>query len=203
MTTTMRVALVEGQGVVREGLRLLLEHHSRMDVVATGDALDGDLATAADVVVLSVGDQQAVGVVERLRRVASQRPIVVLSSSASPWFVRAALTAGARAYVLKQASAQELLRAVEVAAGGGTYVDPRVGALLASDGGRSRDGDLTAREVEVLRFLALGYTNAEIAKALGISVRTVESHRTNLQQKTAVEGRSGLVRYARDHALLD
>ena len=130
--------------------------------------------------------------------------IVVLTMQSDPAFAREALRAGAVGYLLKDAAESELVRAVRLAADGRTYLYPELGAKLAAEpsGPPPPDEDLTAREVEVLRLVALGHTNSEIASMLYLSVRTVESHRANLQQKLGVSSRAGLVRYALDHGLL-
>ena len=130
--------------------------------------------------------------------------IVVLTMQPDPAFARAALRAGAVGYILKEAAHEELLRAIESARQGRTYVDPSVGARLASAAGQppGRPDGLSHREAEVLERIVLGETNAEVAAALQISVRTVETHRAHIQQKTNCSSRSALVRYAREHGLV-
>jgi two-component system response regulator NreC len=122
-----------------------------------------------------------------------------------PAFAREALRAGALGYVLKEAADEELLQAVRLAAAGGTYLNPRLGARLAAEPPRPAGlpDDLTEREVEVLRLIALGHTNAEIASQLYLSVRTVESHRAHIQQKLRRTSRSELVHYALEHGFVD
>jgi two-component system response regulator NreC len=131
--------------------------------------------------------------------------IVVLTMQENPAFARAALRAGALGYVLKDAADDELVHAVELAADGRTYLNPELGAKLASAPAESegRPDNLSPRELEVLKLIALGHTNSEIASSLFLSVRTVESHRAHIQQKTSVTTRAELVAYARDHGLLD
>jgi two-component system response regulator NreC len=123
----------------------------------------------------------------------------------NPAFARAALRAGAAGYVLKDAAEDELMNAVTLAAAGRTYLNPELCAKLASEPleGAGRPDKLSPREVEVLQLIALGHTNSEIASSLFLSVRTVESHRAHIQQKTGANTRAELVTYARDHALLD
>jgi two-component system response regulator NreC len=122
-----------------------------------------------------------------------------------PSFARTALRAGARGYVLKDSADTELVEAVRRAAAGGTYLAPKLGAALAAtpDTPPGPPDDLTPREVEVLRLIALGHTNAEIGRQLYLSIRTVESHRAHIQQKLRRSTRAELVRYALDHAMLD
>jgi two-component system response regulator NreC len=122
-----------------------------------------------------------------------------------PAFARQALQSGAAGFVLKEAADGELLEAVRIAAGGGTYLNPGLGARLAAapPTPAGPPDDLSERELEVLRLIALGHTNAEIAEQLYLSVRTVESHRAHIQQKTRRSSRSELVRYALENGLVD
>jgi two-component system response regulator NreC len=132
--------------------------------------------------------------------------IVVLTMQADPEFAEAALQAGAVGYVVKEAASEELVKAIRLALDGGTYLEPALGAKIAADVTRGRqeaDDGLTDREREVLKLVALGHTNPEIASQLYLSVRTVESHRTHIQQKLRMTNRAELVRYALDSGLLD
>jgi two-component system response regulator NreC len=131
--------------------------------------------------------------------------VVVLTMQEDPEFARRALRAGAAGYVLKEAADDELVDAVRRVAAGATYLNPRLGAILAAAPPEPAGppDDLTEREVEVLRLIALGHTNTEIAGQLYLSVRTVESHRAHIQQKTRLSSRAELVRYALDHQLID
>jgi two-component system, NarL family, response regulator NreC len=135
---------------------------------------------------------------------AKQTAVVVLTMQNDPAFAREALRSGAHGYVLKEAADAELVQAVRAAAAGRTYLNPELGAKLAAAPPEPAGppDDLTEREVEILRLIALGHTNAEIGKQLYLSVRTVESHRAHIQQKTRRTTRSELVRYALDHALI-
>ena len=130
---------------------------------------------------------------------------VVLTMQDDTAFAREALRGGARGYVLKDAADGELAQAVRAAAKGGTYLNPSLGARLAAEppAPSGPPDDLTEREVEVLRLIALGHTNAEIAGQLYLSVRTVESHRAHIQQKLRRSTRAELVRYALDHGLVE
>jgi two-component system response regulator NreC len=122
-----------------------------------------------------------------------------------PEFARRALAEGANAYVLKEAADAELVEAIRRAAAGGVYLNPRLGAQMAAAKPEPTGppDDLTVRELEVLRLVALGHTNAKIGEQLFLSVRTVESHRAHIQQKLRLTTRAELVRYALDHHLLD
>ena len=122
-----------------------------------------------------------------------------------PAFAREALQAGALGFVLKEAAEEELLQAIRSAAAGDTYLNPRLGARIAAQPPvpSGPPDDLSEREVEILRMVALGHTNAEIATQLYLSARTVETHRAHVQQKLRVNTRAELVRYALDNGLLD
>jgi two-component system response regulator NreC len=131
--------------------------------------------------------------------------IVVLTMQNDPAFAREALRAGALGYVLKEAADAELIEAVRLAAQDRTYLHPELGAKLATAPPEPQGppDDLTEREVEVLRLIALGHTNSEIAGLLFLSVRTVESHRAHIQQKLRLSTRAELVRYALDKGLVE
>jgi two-component system response regulator NreC len=130
--------------------------------------------------------------------------VVVLTMQSNPAFARQALHSGALGYVLKEAADAELVSAVRAAADGRTYLNPELGArmALAPAAPAGPPDDLTGRELEILRLIALGHTNAEIGGRLFLSVRTIESHRAHIQQKTRRGTRAELVRYALDHGLL-
>jgi two-component system response regulator NreC len=130
--------------------------------------------------------------------------IVVLTMQDSTGFVREALRAGALGYVTKEAADAELVEAVRTAASGQPYLHPALGARLAAEPpDEGPPGGLSEREIEVLKLIALGHTNTEIASQLYLSVRTVESHRAHIQQKLRLTTRAELVRYALDHHLID
>ena len=113
------------------------------------------------------------------------------------------MSAGAIGYVLKEAADEELVEAVRRAAAGESYLNPRLGARLASEPQSGLPGDLSEREVDVLRLIALGHTNAEVAEQLYLSVRTVETHRAHIQQKLRLSTRAELVQYALEHKLIN
>ena len=133
--------------------------------------------------------------------------VLVLSMQDDPRYVREAFDAGASGYVLKEAADSEVVAAVREVAGGGRYVDPELGARLvaaeSAERKRAEEDPLSDREGEVLRLLALGHTNQEIAKQLYISVRTAETHRAHIMQKLRLSSRAELVRYALDRGLLE
>ncbi|HLH66101.1 MAG TPA: response regulator transcription factor [Solirubrobacteraceae bacterium] len=207
---SISILLADDHHLVRTGLRLLLEAQDGLSVVAEAGDIAGARRLAAahrpDVLVLDVNlpDGSAVDAIPALREAAPATRIVVLTMDRDPDLARAALGAGAVGFVLKEAASGELIQAVRLAAAGGTYLNPELGAVIAAGAGRAarRPHDLTRRELEVLRLLALGHTNAEIAAQLYLSVRTVESHRAHLQRKTQLSSRAQLVAYAREHGLL-
>jgi two-component system response regulator NreC len=131
-----------------------------------------------------------------IRAESPETHIVVLTMQQEPAFARHALGAGAIGYVLKEAADDELVEAVRCAAAGESYLNPRLGARMASEPAPGPPDDLSERELEVLRLIALGHTNAEIAEQLFLSVRTVETHRAHIQQKLGLSSRAELVGYA-------
>jgi two-component system response regulator NreC len=205
---TIRIVLADDHAVVRSGLRMLLDAQEGLDVVAEA----GEIETTArmvrahrpDVLVLDLnmpGSESLPAIPE----FAEQTAVVVLTMQNDPGFARKALQNGARGYVLKEAADSELVQAVQAAAQGRTYLNPELGARMAAAPPEPAGppDDLTEREVEILRLIALGHTNVEIGKQLYLSVRTVESHRAHIQQKTRRSTRAELVRYALDHSLID
>jgi two-component system response regulator NreC len=200
------VLLMDDHVVVREGLRALLERQDDIDVmgeastVAEAVAMDGD----PDVVVadLMLPDERGAEVVRRLKQRHGNAAILVLTMVDNPTDVQLCLAAGARGYLLKETASSELVEAVRKVAGGEDYLQPSLGAALAKwkdapgrVSARSID-DLTPREREVLRLIALGHTNSEIASMLFVSVRTVENHRAGVMRKLGLRTRAELVRHA-------
>jgi two-component system response regulator NreC len=203
--STVSIVIADDHAVVREGLKLLLE--AEEDLVVVGEASDaaetyallGAQAPTVLVLDLHLGRELSLGVIARVRATSPSTAIVILTMDDDPAFVQPAWSAGAAGYVLKEASRTELVRAVRTVARGGTYLDPAIGgSVMHGTSGPS----LSERELEVLRLIALGYTNSEIAKQLFISARTVESHRANLQTKLGLTGRPELVRYALERGLI-
>lgn len=204
------IVLADDHELVRAGLRLLLEAEADFTVVSeAGDVASAERRVAAhrpDVLVLDVNmpDGSSIPAIARIRQATPTTQVVMLTMQNDPELARKALQAGASGYVLKEAARGELIQAIRFAAVGRTYLNPELGARLAAGAPRRRRSpdDLSAREVEVLRLIALGHTNIEIATRLFLSVRTVESHRAHIQQKTRRSSRADLVAYARDHGLL-
>jgi two-component system response regulator NreC len=205
------VVLADDHAVVRKGLRLLLEAEPGLRVLAEAgtvpDALRMARAHRPAVLVLDLNmpGGSSLEAIPTIRREAPSTAIVVLTMQNDPSFARQALQAGALGFVLKEAADDELLGAIRLAAAGDTYLNPRLGARLAAQPPQPAGppDDLSDRELEVLKLIALGHTNAEIAGQLYLSVRTVESHRAHIQQKTRRSSRAELVRYALEHDLVD
>jgi two-component system, NarL family, response regulator NreC len=210
-TEPITIVLADDHLVVRSGLRMVLERAGGFEVVSEAGDADSALRTVLGhkpaVLVLDLnmpGELTSLDAIPRVREVSPATRVVVLTMQDDPQFARRALRAGAAGYVLKEAADDELVDAVRCVAAGGTYLNPRLGAMLAAAPPEpsSPPDDLTEREVEVLRLIALGHTNAEIAQELYLSVRTVESHRAHIQQKLGRSTRAELVRYALDHGFL-
>jgi two-component system, NarL family, response regulator NreC len=205
------IVVADDHAVVRSGLRLILDAADGMQVIA--EAADAETALRSvighkpTVLVLDLnmpGSMSSLEIIPRIRESAPQTRVVVLTMQEDPEFARQALGSGAAAYVLKEAADEELVEAVRRAAAGELYLNPRLGAALAAAPPTppGPPDDLTEREVEVLKLIALGHTNAEIGQQLFLSVRTVESHRAHIQQKLRRSTRAELVRYALDNGLL-
>jgi two-component system response regulator NreC len=203
----IRIVLADDHAVVRSALRLLLDGEDDFEVVAEAGDVDSTLRYVRghkpDVLLLDLNmpGGPSLNAVPALRETSPKTGIVVLTMQPEPARAREAMQKGVLGYVLKDAVEGELVTAVRLAAEGKTYLQPELGARLATDGGG--DDGLSEREVEVLRMIALGHTNTEIAHELAISVRTVESHRSHIQQKLGVSKRSELVRHAITRGLLD
>jgi two-component system response regulator NreC len=210
-TAETKVILADDHAVVRKGLRLLLDAEPGLQVVAeAGTVPDAMMKTRAHrpgvlVLDLNMPGGSSLEAIPQLREEVPGTAIVVLTMQNDPAFARKALQAGAAGFVLKEAADDELLEAIRQAASGGTYLNPSLGARLAAAPPEPTGppDDLTERELAVLRLIALGYTNGEIASELHLSVRTVESHRSHIQQKTGQSSRAELVRYALEHHLVE
>lgn len=207
----IRIVLADDHAVVRRGLELLLGAEDDFEVVASVGDVDAALRTARgykpDVLVLDLNmpGRSSLEAIPEILAASPGTQIAVLTMQNEPAFARRALSAGAMAYVLKEAADDELVTAVRRAAGGQTYLNPQLGARMAAEPPQPSGppDDLSDREVEVLRMIALGHTNAEIAAKLYLSIRTVESHRAHIQQKLRRSSRADLVRYALDHGLVE
>lgn len=208
-TKAIRVVIADDHAVVRRGLRQVLDADGGFDVVAEASDLDSARRYVRghhpDVLVLDLnmpGGSTLEGIPE-IRAECPETQIVVLTMQDEPAYARHALSAGALGYVLKEAAEAELVEAIQRAAGGDTYLNPRLGARVAAEPPPGPPDGLSERELEVLRLIVLGHTNGEIAERLYLSVRTVETHRAHIQQKLRLGTRSELVRYALDHGLIE
>jgi two-component system, NarL family, response regulator NreC len=206
---TTTIVLADDHTVVRNALRLLLDAEPGFEVVAeAGDAeaavryVRGHKPTVL-ILDLNMPGRSSLEAVPEIRTASPGTEIVVLTMQNEPVYARRALQAGVRGYVLKEAADAELVQAVRSAALGDTYLQPTLGAKLAAGVDERNSDELSERERDVLRLIALGHTNAEIAERLYISIRTVESHRAHIQQKLRVSSRSQLVRYALEHGLVE
>jgi len=208
-----RILIVDDHAVVRAGLAMLVNAEDDLEVVGEAgsarEAIFEARSTKPDVVLMDVmmPDQSGIEVVPQLLRELPEAKVLVLSMQDDPRYVREAFAAGASGYVLKEAADAEVVSAVREVARGGRYVNPELGARLVfaetEAARRAEEDPLSEREREVLRLLALGHTNQEIAKQLYISVRTAETHRAHIMQKLRLSSRAELVRYALTEGLLE
>ena len=213
MAKRIRVLIVDDHAVVRSGIRLLLAQEP--DIEPVGEAGTGREAVfearslKPDVILMDVvmPDQTGLEVLPTLLHEHPETKVLLLSMQDDPRYVREAFAAGASGYVLKEAADAEVVAAVREVARGGRYINPALGAsLVAAEAAAERRADedpLSEREREVLRLLALGHTNQEIARQLFISVRTAETHRAHVMQKLHLQSRAELVRYALSQGLLE
>jgi two-component system response regulator NreC len=209
-TAAITIVLADDHPIVRSGLRMLLEAEEDLEVIAEA----GDAETAARYVLghkptvlvldLNMPGGSSLEAIPRVNEASPGTSVVVLTMQEDPAFAREALQAGARGYVLKQAAGAELVQAIRAAAGGGTWLNPELGARMAATPvSQGPPGDLSERELEVLSLIALGHTNNEIGEQLYLSVRTVETHRSHIQQKLGLSTRAELVRYALENDLIE
>jgi len=205
----IRIVLADDHQVVRSGLRMLLDGERDFEVVAEA----GDVESARRyvrghrpkvlVLDLNMPGASSLEAIPIIREESPGTQIVVLTMQREPAFAREALGAGALGYVLKEAADEELVEAVRRAAAGESYLNPALGARIASEPPPGPPDDLSKREVDVLRLIALGHTNSEIAEQLYLSVRTVETHRSHIQQKLRLSSRAELVGYALERGLIN
>ncbi|MGZ4280586.1 MAG: response regulator [Gaiellaceae bacterium] len=208
-----RVLIVDDHAVVRSGLRLLIDAEDDLETAGEAasarEAIFEARSLKPDVILLDVvmPEQSGLEAIPQLVHESPDAKILVLSMQDEPRYVREAFETGASGYVLKEAADSELVAAIREVAKGGRYVHPELGARLVAaeteERRRAEDDPLSEREREVLRLLALGHTNQEIAKQLFISVRTAETHRAHIMQKLRLASRAELVRYALDQGLLE
>jgi two-component system response regulator NreC len=210
---TIRVLVVDDHAVVRAGLRRVLD--AEVDIETVGEAPTAERAvfeaieSKPDVVLMDVVMPGKSGIegLPALLQAAPDVRVLMLSMQDDPRYVREAFEAGASGYVLKEAADTDVVDAVRAVAAGERYVHPALGARLvqaeSEERRRAAADPLSAREREVLRLLALGHTNQEIAAQLFISVRTAETHRAHVMQKLGLSSRAELVRYALEHDLIE
>lgn len=203
------IVVADDHAVVRGALKALLEAQPDLDVVGeAGDIASAEAAVAAKeprVLILDVNmpDGLSVDAVAGLRERAPGSEIVLLTMERDLSLVRRGLEAGARGYLLKDAAHLDLIEAVRHAADGRQYLPTSLSAGLEHDEDDTERPVLSPREIEVLRLMALGHTNRQIAEQLSLSVRTVETHRSHIQQKLGLDSRPELTRYALDNGLID
>jgi DNA-binding NarL/FixJ family response regulator len=206
----LRILLADDHETVREGLKVIVNAQSDMEVIA--EALDGREAVARtrallpDVVVMDVSMPRLNGLqaTETLKQHCPQVKVLALTRHADDAYLHRLLRAGASGYVLKQSRASELLHAIRAVASGGKYLDPAVAGRVIGEFGRRAqplasgvaDPGLSPREEEILRLVAWGYSNKQIAAQLELSVKTVETHKTNAMHKVGLHNRIEIVRFA-------
>jgi two-component system response regulator NreC len=199
----IRVLLVDDHQIVRSGVKLVLEASGTIEVVgeASGvrEALDKARALHPDVVVLdlTLRDGSGLDVIADMREGGAR--VVILSMQDEPAYAHKAFALGAQGYVVKDAADDELVSAIEIVLADRIYVHPALAARLVL---REPEDDLTDREREILRLIALGYTNQEIAGQLFLSVRTIEAHRRHILDKLRLSTRAELVRYALERRIV-
>jgi len=213
MSEQISVVIVDDHAIVRSGLHLLIEREEGMAVVDeaadANEAIFRVLEHKPDIVLIDVTmpGESGIDVIPRLLEASAESKVLVLSMQDDPRYVRDAFAAGAKGYVLKEAADAELVAAIREVAAGGSYVNPALGArVVTSEAKEHADAladPLSEREHQVLRLLALGHTNQEIAKTLFISVRTAETHRAHIMQKLGLVSRAELVRYALARQILE
>jgi DNA-binding NarL/FixJ family response regulator len=205
---TLRILLADDHATVRHGLKLLVDAEPDMTVIA--EASDGEaalrqaLALKPDVVVMDISmpGMNGLTATRHLKKANPTAAIVTLTRHGDAAYLQELLRAGVSGYVLKRSAPTELLQAIRAVASGGQYLDstltPQVTAGFASrPGGRARpESNLTDREAEVLRLIASGYGNKEIAARLSLSVKTIEAHKANAMRKLDLTGRIDIVKYA-------
>src|SRR5262245_36673341 len=207
--TRLRVLLADDHVTVRHGLKLIIDGQPDMSVVA--EASDGEsaiaqaLAVKPDVIVMDISMPGMTGLVatRKLKKLQPDAVIVTLTRHSDDAYLQELLRAGVAGYVLKQSPPTELVQAIRAAAAGGQYLDSALTAritagFLGREGKRDGKaaGALSERESDVLRLIASGYSNKEIAARLSLSVKTVEAHKANAMRKLGLNGRIDIVKYA-------
>lgn len=205
----LRVLLAEDHEMVREGLKALVNGQPDMEVV--GEAASGRLAVQLaqelqpDVIVMDISMPEMNGLkaTVRIKELCPRVRVLTLTRHADAGFIRQLFSAGSSGYILKQSASAELVRAIRAVAAGGSFLDPQItGKVIGgyinqpAASGDEPAGDLSERETEVLRLIAWGHSNKEIAAHLALSVKTVEAHKANTMKKLGLTSRIDIVRYA-------
>jgi len=209
MSKKLRIIIAEDHKTVREGIKLLVNAQDDMEVV--GEAGDGEavleLASKLDpdIVLMDISMPVLNGLkaTKRLRSMKPDTKILTLTRHTDDGYLRQLITAGANGYVLKQSAPSELINAIRTVGSGNSFVDPAVtqkvmgGYASKSDSLRGENkGDLSARENEILKYIAFGYSNKEIATRIDLSIKTIEAHKANAMKKLGISGRIDIVKYA-------
>lgn len=203
----LRIFLVDDHTMLREGLQVVIDAQPDMEVV--GQASDSHtvvqqtLTCRPDIVVMDIGLPGVNGIqtTERLRSACPDTHVVALTRHREPTYIRQMMQAGAHGYVLKQAGTSTLLDAIRIVAGGATYLDPMLAGQMAQNlvttaPSGIQEQELSEREAAVVRLIALGHSNREIATRLDLSVKTVDTYKMRAMEKLGLRGRAALVRYA-------
>jgi DNA-binding NarL/FixJ family response regulator len=209
MITKLRIFLAEDHVMVRTGLKSLINAETDMEVI--GEATDGQTALKKsidlkpDVVVMDISLPQLSGTqaTQQLKSTCPNIRVVALTVHEDKSYLRELLEAGASGYVLKRAAAEDLIRAIRLVAGGRVYLDPHLAGTIVGTLVRKRStkqllqgNELSDRETEVLRLIAKGHSNKEIASQLNLSVKTIETYKTRSMDKVGLRSRTDIVRYA-------
>ncbi len=206
------IFLADDHAIIREGLKALV--NAQPDMIVIGEADNGKSAwqkvreLQPDVAVMDISMPEASGIqiTERIKQHCPRVKVLVLTVHEHRGYLQQALKAGASGYVLKRAVSEELIRAIRIVLAGGVYLDPALVSKVVGWGSKkdgSRRSDLSDRETEVLRLVALGYSNKEIGAKLEISVKTVETYKARLMEKLELRSRVDMVRYALDQGWLE
>lgn len=207
MTEPIKLVIADDHAIIRRGLRQLLESEGGFEVVAEAEDVESARRCLrghrAHVLVLDLNmpGESSMEAIPKLRQEFPDTQIVGLAMHDEPAWARNALSAGVLGYVPEDSADAELVQAIRAAVAGEPYLNPRLGARVAAEPAGPPDG-LSERELEILRLIALGYTNAQVAEELFLSVRTVETHRAHVHRKLGLSDRAKLVRYALDRKLL-
>ena len=206
----LKILLIDDRPIIREGVRLILDRQPDLEVIAHGSTMEEvqPVPEEPDVILTEIyfGNRRDPSIIERLRSMFPAAPVLVLTLAEDPGDAAVALGLGARGYTSKSSRPSDLIDGIRTVAGGGAYLDPTIGAAVAQAAawpGGQTPHSLSPRERDILSLIAQGFTNAEAAAALGVSVRTVEGYRGQVVKKLGLRTRAELARYARDAGLLE